>query len=185
MSETGIDNRKDLLLLVLEGNGAKPVLGVTRLQKYLFLLQKEHGWDSKFEIEKPYDFEAYNYGPFDSQIYGDLDLLENVGLIRRRPAGQEPGAEHEEMRYLSFESATTDREFQPWEEQSEVEEFELTDRGQEFVATRLRLPEEDRRALEEMKTRWNNAPLNDLLRWLYKEHPEYAANTKLQHLKSP
>jgi hypothetical protein len=181
----GIDNRKDLLLLVLGAAGsepAEPVLGVTRLQKYLFLLQEDHRWHEKFGMTSPYDFEAYDYGPFDSQLYADLELLENVGLIQRKASGDEPGAEHDEMRHLAFEWATSDPEVLPWEEETAIQEYSLTEKGRAFVSENLQLAEEDRAVLEEMKRKWNRAPLNRLLRWLYETHEDYARETKLRNL---
>ncbi len=91
-----VDNRKDLLLLTLAANDAAPVLGVTRLQKYLYVLQEHQGW--REHLKSTYDFRPYDFGPFDDQLYADLDFLENLELIERSPAGEEPGAESGEQR---------------------------------------------------------------------------------------
>jgi len=55
-----VDNRKDLLLLLLAAAGGEPVVGVTRLLKYVFLLQHGRGWGERFHLAEPYDFGAYH-----------------------------------------------------------------------------------------------------------------------------
>lgn len=181
-----IDNRKDFLLLVLGAPGAasdsEPVLGVTRLQKLLFLAQVELGWDRKYRITSPYEFRPYDYGPFDAQLYEDLDVLEHAGLITRTPEGPESIAEDNESRHLSFEWGMVDPEIAPWEEDHNIYRFELTERGRDF-ASKLAIEPDELTALASLKREWNSAPLQKLLRWLYNKYPAWATNTKLSHLR--
>lgn len=182
-----VDNRKDLLLLILAARGpqkeAEPVIGVTRLQKYLYLLQEEHRWHEKFGLRNPYVFEPYDFGPFDSQLYDDLELLENTHFITRDDGGPEPSIEDEEARWFALETGTVDRELAPWEEDDRVACYLLTNKGKEFVA-RYQLSDEDWETLNNLKQEWNGKPLQALLRWLYATHPEAAVNTKLRHLRA-
>jgi uncharacterized protein YwgA len=182
-----IDNRKDFLLLLLAAHGehedAEPVVGVTRLQKYLFLLQEEHDWHHRFQVSDPYAFEAYDYGPFDAQLYDDLVMLENAGLLERSAAGPEPSAENKESRRRDFDWATVDREIAPWESEDQIQRYVLTERGRKFAA-RYELGAEDRDLLAELKGRWNGKPLQELLRWLYQTYPDWATNTRLTHLRA-
>jgi len=72
-------DRKDVLLLVIaaaEGNPLSPV----QLQKTLFLIGKA---DLKETPAPFYEFEAYDYGPFDVSIYRDAEMLEAEGLVLR------------------------------------------------------------------------------------------------------
>jgi uncharacterized protein YwgA len=182
-----IDNRKDFLLLLLAAHGgqedAEPVVGVTRLQKYLFLLQQEHDWNGRFHVSDPYEFEAYDYGPFDAQLYDDLVMLENAGLIDTSSAGPEPSAENNESRRRDFDWATVDRELAPWESEDQIQRYALTDRGRKF-ASRYELSAEDEAVLADLKGTWNQRPLQALLRWLYHNYPEWATNTRLPHLRA-
>jgi uncharacterized protein YwgA len=182
-----IDNRKDFLLLLLAASGehepAEPVVGVTRLQKYLFLLQQEQGWDRRFQVENPYRFEPYDYGPFDAQLYDDLVMLENAGLVETSSAGPEPSAENNESRRRDFDWATVDRELAPWESEDQIQRYALTDRGREF-ASRYEISSGDEEVLTNLKSRWNGRPLQELLRWLYQSYPEWATNTRLTHLRA-
>jgi hypothetical protein len=178
-----VDNRKDMLLLLLAARDGEPVVGVTRMQKYLFLLQQQHAWDRRFRFSEPYQFRAYDYGPFDSQVYDDLQFFENLDFIKAEPAGPEPASERDELRGATDDWGLADPEVRPWEEASSVFRFALTDKGLEF-ARRIQLSDEDRQTLEDLKSHWNKRPLRDLLKWLYSEFPKYAENTKLRHLKA-
>jgi hypothetical protein len=179
---TPVDNRKDLLLLVLSAEDNAPVVGVTRLQKYLFLLQETGRW--KERLKKPYEFRAYDYGPFDDQIYADLDFLENLGLIEKSASGAEPSAERGEERAASESWGTRDPEFAPEASSETIWAYRLTDRGHTFVRDRLDVNDNDRQPIEDLKQKWNSVPLAQFLRWLYSEYPQMAANTKLTHLRA-
>ncbi len=56
-------------------DGVNPQFGKTVLEKLVFFLQEIYG------IKCGYDFELYSYGPFDSQLLGDLDLVEHWGGV--------------------------------------------------------------------------------------------------------
>lgn len=183
MSQT-VDNRKDLLLLVLGALDAAPVVGVTRLQKYLYLLQTDYHWAEHFQLSRPYSFRPYDYGPFDSQVYADLEFLRNVGFVEAKPLGEEPRAENDELKLLATEWATSDPEFAPWEEEEPVAAYSLTKEGQDFVR-QFSLDQQRAQELEDLKARWNDRSLTALLRWLYQSHPDSATNTKLKHLTEP
>lgn len=71
--------RSDWTLLALGAAGGHPVSPV-QLQKVLFLLGRECAEDVGHDF---YDFQPYNYGPFDSTIYSDAEALERAGLVAR------------------------------------------------------------------------------------------------------
>jgi uncharacterized protein len=56
-------------------DAVSPQFGKTVLQKLVFLLQEV------YHVDCGYDFELFSYGPFDSQLLGDLDLVEHWGCI--------------------------------------------------------------------------------------------------------
>jgi len=70
--------KEELLLLVLDRAGEKG-LTPAQLQKAIFLLSKN--FPSKFG--NFYDFQPYNYGPFDKCIYLDFEKLEESGLAEK------------------------------------------------------------------------------------------------------
>jgi uncharacterized protein YwgA len=62
-----------------------PQFGKTALQKLVFFLQEV------YEIDCGYDFSLYSYGPFDSQLLGDLDLVEHWGCVSVTRINNTPG----------------------------------------------------------------------------------------------
>lgn len=71
-------NREDWTLLALSAAQGEPLTPV-QLQKSLFLL----GMRSPEPLPADfYDFEPYNYGPFDIRIYKDAEELERRGFVR-------------------------------------------------------------------------------------------------------
>lgn len=93
-------NRTDLVLAVLAASSGAPWSPV-QVQKMFFLLDQKVGQ----ELGGPHwDFRAYDYGPFDSAVYGEIERIQADGLASieggefsrtRRfalsPAGQERG----------------------------------------------------------------------------------------------
>jgi len=77
--------RKNWTLLVINAagfNGLSPV----QLQKSLFLISKNL---SSIVGSSFYNFEPYDYGPFDANVYADARLLVQEGLVRmNRVSGQ-------------------------------------------------------------------------------------------------
>ena len=80
MIETGVD----VLLALLHARGAsgkenEPILGITRLQKLLFLLWKEGNFYKA--VPDLYNFKAYDFGPCMDDLYDDLEFTESIGLV--------------------------------------------------------------------------------------------------------
>jgi hypothetical protein len=70
-------DRRDWLLLFIGAPGGPYSTDQIRVMKGMFLVSKE-GPD---DLRDLYNFEPYDYGPFDTTIYHDLDTLELEGLI--------------------------------------------------------------------------------------------------------
>src|SRR6185437_9358338 len=70
-------SRQDFLLLAL-ASASDGRLTPVQIQKAMFLLSQEA---SSFVGPNFYHFIPYNYGPFDSTIYDDLNDLSRSGLI--------------------------------------------------------------------------------------------------------
>lgn len=184
----GIDNRKDILLLLLympgeKGEIAEPISGRTRLMKLLFLLQRDKGIDKALNIKNYYQYEAYDYGPFSKDVFEDLQFLRNVGLIETNSEDKRSVIEEWEDYLLTLESAL-ESEGDDFEPTYLEESFTLTNKGIEFVEERL-LPNLD----EEIKGRINSVKeiegalsLTSLLRYVYNKYPDSAEKSKLSHL---
>ena len=181
-----VDNKKDIVLLLLYSQGAtgevnEPVDGVTRLQKLLFLLDKEY--DIRKLVLKYFDFEAFQYGPFTEEIYSIIDALINYGLVTKEKqckVSPEELAEREFTSDYSYEGEEID-ETQQVSEPS-VESFRLTKKGLE-IAQKLAdsLSEEDRKKFIDIKKRFNQLSLVQLINYVYKNYPESAKYSKYRY----
>ncbi len=73
-----MQRRQDWLLLFLGAEGGHLPTDQIRVMKGMFLLDRTDGHPA----HGLYHFEAYDYGPFDSTVYRDLDALQLQGLVR-------------------------------------------------------------------------------------------------------
>lgn len=154
-----------VLLLGAPGPAGQPrgrIEGITRLEKLVFLIEKERepSW-----LTEDAGFESHNFGPFSAKIYTAVDTLAAAGLL------EDSG---------SLASSTEDA----WEAENIIGEpvadpyatrnFELTERGQRYYQALLRdLPDGVEHDLSEFKTRFAALPLRQLIRYVYERHPDF------------
>ncbi len=80
-------SRRDLLLTLVhltDPNGTQGLGGITRIQKLLFLLERE---ENILPTGDGFSFEAYKAGPYSPRVYDDLEFLENRDMLRRAVPG--------------------------------------------------------------------------------------------------
>ena len=70
----------DIILILLFADGRAPIVGTTRLQKLLFLV--EHEKNIKAQNES-FAFEAFKFGPVSKALYDDLEFLINIGFLEK------------------------------------------------------------------------------------------------------
>ena len=72
-----------LLLYLIKKHGelSNRYLGITKLQKYTFLSEDAMNEDSIKGLN--YNFFRYNYGPVSKQLYNDIKLFKELGLIHK------------------------------------------------------------------------------------------------------
>jgi len=72
-------NRQEIVLAALSANGGIASYEPVHVQKLLFLIDREISAD----VDGPhFNFQPYDYGPFDSAVYQELERLERAGLVR-------------------------------------------------------------------------------------------------------
>lgn len=75
-------NKTELVLLVLGAGNGRPIVGLTRLTKLVFLSEKE-------VLVKPDDmkgrfrFMPDRFGPFAAEMHDQTEFLESVGMLAR------------------------------------------------------------------------------------------------------
>ena len=117
-----------------------------QIQKLLFLLDR----NVSEETNGPhFSFEPYHYGPFDSEVYLELDGLEDKGLIRIFREGI-----HEQRRY------------------------QLTDDGNKKGSESLEtLPEHIQQYISEVVEFVRSCTFTELVSSIYKAYPEMKVNS--------
>ncbi len=191
-SDLRIDNRKDIILLLLFSPGKaqennEPVSGRTRLMKLVFLFNKE--LKSKLSslkdisADREHIFKAFHFGPFSKEVFDDIQFLENVGLIEEESGGELSMAELSEsqlfyddilLQYIGSQEESVDY--------SEPV-FKLSDKGIDFVRQLYdQLKPKEQMKLKEFKGTYNSIPLSTLLRYVYKNYPESATESKIRNM---
>ncbi len=174
--------RDDLLLLLLLAMSEKSkqrVAGITRIEKLLFLLQKETAFSGK--LREKFEFKPWKFGPFSKGVYEDLDLLVSAELV-----------DVEERELANYVEYTEQNELTDWigigsEPGEPVVErvFSLTDRGKK-VAEKLRdlISEKDWQEIAGLKRRFESVPLTRLIQYVYHKYPETTGKSVLEDLKA-
>jgi len=186
-SMTNINNKKDILLLLLYSKGIsddcnEPIRGRTRLIKMLFLFLKEGLSNFKHGVEVSeenyYKFYPWFYGPFSQQIYDDINFFQLRGFIELKDIPTDnANVAYEELNYYSdltgiaFEEENDKDEF--WEQ-----EIYLTQKGCHFASDLYNgLSENQKSFLWQFKKKFNSTPLKAILRYVYKTYPDSSTNS--------
>jgi uncharacterized protein YwgA len=137
---------KDYLLLFVNAPGGQYPLDRIRTMKGMFLLSQE----ASIGLANLYEFRAYDWGPFSTDVYRDLDVLLTDGLI----------ATDQDIRHR-------------------YETYRVTSLGEQR-ATGLDIPDRVRQKIGELKALATSMSFLDLLEHVYERHPEYARRSKLR-----
>jgi hypothetical protein len=194
-----ISIRKLAILAILaapdeRGVRAAPVLGTTRLQKLIFLLDRALPKVSSDRLLKiDLSFEPHRFGPADLKLYQDLEFMEALGHISRTPtqeAGERPGPEESTENSLSFGYLMGDDEEAGLlaEAENEVAQYSITPSGLELLDRLVDGAEGRARALclqvlteaEAVKKRYGAWPLQRLLRYVYSRYPELTTASEIR-----
>ena len=185
--------RRQLVLLTLalqaDGSLGDELRGVTRLQKFLFLLQQEYG--VTLQGEHALAFKPYKAGPYSKKIYDDLELLENLGLIRSESTGDATEAEHAALEDLTFGHLLGSDA-----EALSSESAELAETSDSFNERRFRLTDEGKKKVEailasdaaepfsdgirKVKSRFANHSLQDLLHYVYTKYDDWTGESEIR-----
>ena len=159
---------KDLIVLLLHSpnkHGNSAIRGVTRLQKLLFVVQKQMSLKS--------DFYAFNYGPFNEDVNDAAHSLELAGFLQGPKAKTASPPSFDQMMATVAERAGSN-------EEQKVKVFELSDKGHEAAET-LRQSDESFsqlfEAVHQIREEWDTP---DLIERVYEAWPEYAEKSVIR-----
>jgi len=145
--------RQVLLLLLLYAKNNEEVVGRSKLQKMLFLIQKEEFKREPLSgVVERYNFHPHFFGPFSDEVTDDIEFLRSLGLI--------------EVKTLRG-----------------VEVFYLTEKGLKKMCDLIeegKIPYFMLDATERVKKKWNRKPTEELTKYVYKHYPEYTTRSRIR-----
>jgi uncharacterized protein len=165
----------DAIVLVLgaPGGSERPgyLEGVTRLEKLLFLLEREtplRDW-----LTEKADFRSHRFGPFSSKIYQAVDTLAAAQMVR----DSAKGAPTTEDRWEALNVLMDDEDVDPYTTRT----FELTERGRRYYGVLIEeLPVDAERTLATFKSRFAHLPLRQLVRYVYERYPQFTDKSEIR-----
>lgn len=185
-------SRHQLLLLLLgigeHGESIEGIGGTTRLQKFLFLLEKEE----KFAPSKNgFEFSAYKAGPYSYKLYDELELLENLDYIKSDVVAEASDAEAAEIEELSFEDLMGDEAEKVGDKSVdgfgaadafEERRFSLTETGLRKVKEMIEIGEYKPivDGIRRIKSKYGHYSLSDLLYYVYTKYPEMTIESEIK-----
>lgn len=172
-----VENGADVILVLLFSGGSKKseneeIMGNTRLVKLIFLLEKE---TSLRQYLRDFLYEAYNYGPFSSELYDALQALVNAGLVRDRQSESEGFLDEADRFHIERQTGSEAESLR------NTTVYSLTRKGIIVASTLYRnLTEEEREELTNIKRQFNGLSLRRLLQYVYRKYPEYTTESVIR-----
>lgn len=181
-----INSKAELLLSLLysDDNSQKhaAILGITRLEKLLFLLKKDTNLLTQENNKDLFKFVPFRMGPWSQEVYDETDFLESLGLLSKRKTGESTPEDKSHDDELFSSIALTKYQKNDFLAVSESsEQFELTEKGKE-TARKVwdKLTDEEKKNIFLIKSKFNKMNLRQFLRYVYKKYPEYATKSEIK-----
>ena len=180
--------REAILNLLIDG----PIIGITRLQKLLFLVEQEG------KIVLNADFEPYRFGPFSKKVQDDIDFLINMGYIesscekfslnqKKRIEDVYNMSAKDLLSHPISNSETTldddvpadfieeDTNKEPIMKKDNVV-YRLTEKGKEY----LRKFPNQVNSVQKIRGKYKNMSLTDLLSYVYSHYPNFTTESEIK-----
>lgn len=162
-----VEKRTDVLLLFL--NLVRQIWGSTRLFKLLFLLAKET--EVGRYVPDYYAFEGGRFGPFKKVIYDDIEALKSCGLVNAQ------------MPLRRCDEAGPELDMELLSDSVDAV-YELTERGHMYARALAEFVKLHNPALlaqmSKILEKYRPLSLADLLKYVYKEYPEYTDRSEIR-----
>ena len=161
----------DLIVLLLHGpgsHGEEAILGMTRLQKLLFVIEQK--------VSPGQHFYAYNYGPFDEAVHDAANALGLAGFLHGSPTVKATAPSFADM------IATAEHRAGPRDARG-PEVFKLSDRGHQAAERLLRSSRAYQSLfamIAEIRREWDTPQLEDLVERVYATWPAYAEKSLIR-----
>jgi hypothetical protein len=169
--ESGLDVL--MLLLYAEGPSGKvgePIEGITRLDKIMYLLSQSK--EFSVYIDKNYDFQADNFGPFAPELFDDIQALKQECIIEapktRKTKDKIETVDEESVEKVLDEAPGMNISWKKYP----LETYELTPLGIK-IASELysNLSPSQKEELKKIKKTFSAMSLRNLLYYVYSTAP--------------
>jgi hypothetical protein len=158
----------DAIVLLLGAPGANErdqgrIEGITRLEKLLFLLEKET--EAPQWLKEDAGFSSNNFGPFSAKAYQEIEMLTAAGLVEDSAKLADSAEDTWEIENIIGEESAN-----PFA----TRDLSLTDKGRRYYKVLLgELPEGAEDVVATLKRRFGSMPLRRLIRYVYRRYPEF------------
>lgn len=166
----------DAIVLLLgapvTGSYGNKIHGITRLEKLVFLLERET--DSYKWLEQKADFVPYNFGPFSEKVYQAVDTLAAAGIIEDSLTMAADDSDMWEQREnIGLDTGAGDSIT------NTTRNFRLTDdRGQRYYQILAKeLPPNALREISVLKQNFAFLPLRKLIRYVYQKYDDFTTKS--------
>jgi len=170
--------RSDIILILLS-NKKNPIVGTTRLQKLLFLVEKEKDLEPSNES---FDFIPYKFGPASKTLYNDIEFLVNMGLIEK--SNEKIKMQNKNLNDIEgfsandFLSSTALNSNKNDENKELLDDddnivYRITEDGICYLNDNKLLENEDSLKINSIKDKYSRQPLHALLQYVYRNYPDF------------
>jgi hypothetical protein len=169
-----LESGLDVLMLLLYSEGpcgkiGEPIEGITRLDKIMFLLSESKEFSPV--VNKNYEFQADNFGPFAPELFDDIQALKQERIINTTEKKTK-----NKIETVDAESVEKVFEEEPdmnvsWKKYP-LETYQLTELGMKIAAqVYSNLSEPQKQELKRIKKTFGNMNLKNLLYYVYSTAP--------------
>lgn len=172
-----VDTKADLVLLLLKDG---PVIGITRMQKLIFLMIEEGRFGKLIKKEfNSFKYEAWRMGPFSSELYDAINMLEGMGLLKVEPYNRKISEDFLEERKIINDFSNRNADMTDSEANKM---FSLTNNAMK-ISERLfdSLDNKYKKYINDKIFRYyKRMSLFELLRYVYKEYPKLTEESEIK-----
>ena len=152
--------------------------GITRLQKLMFLLEKEHRIKAS---TNNFEFIPYKAGPYSPGLYDSLESLENFGYLESKIVSEATEEEVIEINAFNFEDLIEIEGPKPDSYLDRI--FRLTKKGKKKVEELTQDPNYTPAidGIKKIKSKYGQYSLYDLLFYVYSKYPKMITASEIKN----
>lgn len=179
----------DYLLLLLDLDDRKPIVGAIRLMKMMFLFDKEISpiiskKGAKLDVMP--EFVAYDFGPFSKDIYEQIELFQNLKFIKTDSVSTNDSTDELDDWETLYGEDIFDVELKDGYRKLNIDyksiKYAIEDRGHRYVEKMI-IPELSKEVLElllNFKKKLNSITTQQLLYYVYSRYEKYTTESKIK-----